>query len=71
MNCETSSKQPALHAEVIGERVVPVQCAYLLAGVASDHRPIAVTGLRAGVANKMLTKKYRKGFVIEGEETLG
>ena len=29
------------------------------------------TGPNAGNANKMLTKKYRKGFVIEGAETLG
>jgi hypothetical protein len=29
------------------------------------------TGPRAGFANKMLTKKYRKEFVIEGAGTLG
>jgi len=29
------------------------------------------TGPHAGGANRMLTKKYRKGFVIKGAETLG
>ena len=29
------------------------------------------TGTRSSVANKMLTKKYRKAFAIEGAETLG
>ena len=29
------------------------------------------SGPNASEANRMLTKKYRKGFVIEGAETLG
>lgn len=69
-NAKTAKVKISMASGKDHEFEMPLEKATLGPLLTMDPDKEEFTGPPADQANKMLTKKYRKGFVIEGAETL-